>query len=80
VKDAFEPDYVLIQCGVDGLAGDPCAIWNWSLAAAEGSLGWCIARIVNEWGGKKLFLGGGILLKLHNDVTDSVSLLTCRRL
>jgi hypothetical protein len=64
VKDAFEPDYVLIQCGVDGLAGDPCAIWNWSLAAGEGSMGWCITRIVNEWTGKKLFLGGGIQFKL----------------
>ncbi|KAF9459125.1 histone deacetylase complex protein [Collybia nuda] len=55
VKDAFEPDYIIIQCGVDSLAGDPCAIFNWSLH----SLGWCINRVLNQWQGKKLLLGGG---------------------
>jgi histone deacetylase 8 len=60
VKDSFGPDYILVQCGVDGLAGDPCSIWNWSLGNGQGSLGWCIARIVNEWQGRKLFLGGGM--------------------
>ncbi|KAJ6454679.1 hypothetical protein C8R45DRAFT_1111917 [Mycena sanguinolenta] len=59
VRAAFDPDYVVVQCGVDGLAGDPCAIFNWSLGPDEGSLGWCIGRVVNEWGGKKVLLGGG---------------------
>lgn len=59
MKDIFEPDYIVIQCGVDGLAGDPCAIFNLSLGAADGSLGWCIGRVINEWSGKKLLLGGG---------------------
>ncbi|KAJ4473067.1 histone deacetylase 8 [Lentinula aciculospora] len=62
IKDIFNPDYVVVQCGVDGLAGDPkCKVFNWSLdMATEGSLGWCVSRIVNEWkGSRKLFLGGG---------------------
>ncbi|KAJ7322846.1 hypothetical protein DFH08DRAFT_712298 [Mycena albidolilacea] len=59
VHAAFDPDYVVVQCGVDGLAGDPCAIFNWSLGPDEGSIGWCIGRVVNEWCGKKVLLGGG---------------------
>ncbi|KAH7921557.1 Arginase/deacetylase [Leucogyrophana mollusca] len=58
IRDIFDPDYFVIQCGVDGLAGDPLATWNWSLGG-EGSLGWCVGRIVDRWQGKKLFLGGG---------------------
>jgi len=58
-RDIFEPDYVVVQCGVDGLAGDPCATWNWSLGGGDGSMGWCIDRIIKEWPGKKLLLGGG---------------------
>ncbi|KAJ3486563.1 hypothetical protein NLI96_g4154 [Meripilus lineatus] len=59
VKDTFQPDYVVVQCGVDGLVGDPCAVWNWSLGDREGSLGWCIDRICNHWRLKTLLLGGG---------------------
>jgi len=58
VKNAFNPDFVVVQCGVDGLAGDPCGIWNWSLGASEGSFGWCISKIL-AWNCKTLFLGGG---------------------
>ena len=60
VHDIFQPDFVVVQCGVDGLAGDPMATWNWSLGG-EGSLGWCVHRIVHEWQGKKLLLGGGMV-------------------
>ncbi|KIK56614.1 hypothetical protein GYMLUDRAFT_46943 [Collybiopsis luxurians FD-317 M1] len=61
IKDIFKPDYIVIQCGVDGLAGDPkCKAFNWGLDVEEkGSLGWCISRIVDNWKGRKLFLGGG---------------------
>lgn len=58
IKDTFQPDFIVIQCGVDGLAGDPMATWNWSIGGL-GSLGWCIDRIVQTWSGKKLLLGGG---------------------
>lgn len=58
IKDTFQPDFIVVQCGVDGLAGDPMATWNWSIGGL-GSLGWCIDRIVHGWSGKKLLLGGG---------------------
>ncbi|KAG9086435.1 hypothetical protein FS749_003643 [Ceratobasidium sp. UAMH 11750] len=58
------PAYVVVQCGVDGLAGDPHAIWNWDVdVEREGSMGWCVQRImrwVRERAGlKAVFLGGG---------------------
>lgn len=59
VKGAFQPEFVIVQCGVDGLAGDPHAVWNWSLNDGEGSLGWCMDRVCNQWGCKVLMLGGG---------------------
>lgn len=55
VKDAFGPDYIILQCGLDSLAEDPCAMLNWSLA----SLGRCVDRVTNHWSGRKLLLGGG---------------------
>lgn len=48
-----------MQCGVDALAGDPCATSNWCLGGAEGSLGWYLEKVIKEWPGKKLILGGG---------------------
>ncbi|KAJ8702039.1 hypothetical protein PTI98_000787 [Pleurotus ostreatus] len=59
VRDTYNPDFVVVQCGLDALAGDPCATFNWSLGTRDGSLGWCINRIHKEWSGKKLYLGGG---------------------
>ncbi|KAF8962333.1 hypothetical protein BDZ97DRAFT_1122965 [Flammula alnicola] len=59
VKNTFRPDFIVMQCGVDALAGDPCATFNWSLGEAEGSMGWCVQKVVTEWSGKKLLLGGG---------------------
>ncbi|KAH8100349.1 histone deacetylase 8 [Cristinia sonorae] len=59
IKNTFKPDFTVVQCGVDGLAGDPYATWNLSLADGEGSLGWCIDRICSEWACKVLLLGGG---------------------
>ncbi len=38
IKDAFGPQYVVVQCGVDGLNGDPCKAWNWSLFPAAPDL------------------------------------------
>ena len=55
VKDAFHPDYTVVQCGTDGLAGDPCATFNYSL----GTLGECVRQVLHTWPGRKLLLGGG---------------------
>lgn len=63
VRNTFSPDFVVLQCGVDGLAGDPCATFNWSLGDSAGSMGWCVQKVLNEWPGKKLLLGGGDLLR-----------------
>ncbi|KAF8734939.1 deacetylase, partial [Rhizoctonia solani] len=59
------PKYLVVQCGVDGLAGDPYAVWNWDIdVEKEGSLGWCVHRVM-QWTGprggglKIVFLGGG---------------------
>ncbi|PFH50481.1 hypothetical protein AMATHDRAFT_3872 [Amanita thiersii Skay4041] len=59
VKEAFSPDYIILQCGCDGLSGDPCAKFNWSLGDEEGSFGWCVQRVVKQWRVKTLLLGGG---------------------
>ena len=59
IKNDFRPDYVVVQCGLDGLAGDPCKVWNWSLDGKAGSLGWCVRRVTEDWNLKTLFLGGG---------------------
>lgn len=64
IRNTFKPDYVVLQCGVDALAGDPCATFNWSLGDHIGSMGWCIQKVVNEWPGKKLLLGGGLYITL----------------
>lgn len=63
IKDTFDPDFTVVQCGVDGLAGDPMATWNWCLGG-PGSFGWCIERVVHNWQGKKLLLGGGEYFQL----------------
>ncbi|KAH9177824.1 Arginase/deacetylase [Lactarius sanguifluus] len=54
---AFAPDYLVLQCGVDGLAGDPIGAWNWSLGG-EGGLAWFVQRILDS-SAKVLLLGGG---------------------
>ena len=59
IKGAFEPDYVVVQCGVDGLSGDPMAIWNWNIDMSEkGSMGWILNEIFG-WRSRTLLLGGG---------------------
>jgi histone deacetylase 8 len=57
VRKVFHPDFLVLQCGVDGLSGDPCATWNWSLGSSEGSLGWCLSQVL-DWDCKILLLGG----------------------
>lgn len=52
---AFQPNAVVIQCGADGIHGDPLgATFN----LTEVALGFCIKEILN-WRLPSLFLGGG---------------------
>jgi histone deacetylase 8 len=59
VLGAFAPDYIVLQCGVDGLAGDPVGAWNWTLGG-EGGLAWCVQRVL-DFPAKVLLLGGGMV-------------------
>ncbi|KAF8056680.1 histone deacetylase 8 [Lyophyllum atratum] len=54
VKDAFSPDYIVLQCGVDALAGDPCAVGNWNLEGLGN-----VVRCALGWGVPVMLLGGG---------------------
>ena len=53
------PDFVIIQCGLDGLAGDLIATCNWCLDGVR-FLRWCITQRLRDCQGKKLLLGGGM--------------------
>jgi histone deacetylase 8 len=61
----FAPDYIVLQCGVDGLAGDPIGAWNWSLGG-EGGLAWFVRRVL-DYSAKVLLLGGGTLFRWSMD-------------
>ncbi|PSC69225.1 Histone deacetylase 8 [Micractinium conductrix] len=52
---AFQPDVVVLQCGVDGLAHDPLA-GSWSLTPAAYARA---AELAASWGRPLLLLGGG---------------------
>ncbi|PVG00820.1 Arginase/deacetylase [Serendipita vermifera] len=59
IRQAFDPQYLIIQCGADGLAGDPMGVWNWEVdPSVAGSMGWCVKRAI-DWGCKTILLGGG---------------------
>ncbi|EJD52342.1 Arginase/deacetylase [Auricularia subglabra TFB-10046 SS5] len=61
VCQAFQPDAVVVQCGADGLAGDPCGVWNWSLSAGSEcgmGMGDVVSRVLS-WRIPTLLLGGG---------------------
>ncbi|POY75128.1 hypothetical protein BMF94_1758 [Rhodotorula taiwanensis] len=54
VASAYDADAIVLQLGVDGLAGDPCKEWNLSLSA----LGFALERVLS-WNKRTLLLGGG---------------------
>ncbi|KAG6840696.1 hypothetical protein C0991_004999 [Blastosporella zonata] len=54
VRAAFDPDYIVLQCGVDALSGDPCGVGNWSLQG----LGDAVTSVLG-WGLPSMLLGGG---------------------
>lgn len=54
LAEAWDPEMVVVQCGVDGLAGDPMAVWNLSASAYVAA----IQRVL-RWKKPTLLLGGG---------------------
>ncbi|KAG6816139.1 hypothetical protein H0H87_008374 [Tephrocybe sp. NHM501043] len=54
VKNAFDPDYIVLQCGVDALSGDPCGVGNWNLDG----LGQVVTSVLN-FDVPVMLLGGG---------------------
>ncbi|OXC68348.1 hypothetical protein AYX13_03051 [Cryptococcus neoformans] len=58
IRDAWDPDYVILQLGTDGLPGDRVGQYgNWSVDG-EGGIKWVVQR-VKEWGKKVCVTGGG---------------------
>jgi hypothetical protein len=58
VKRAWRPDFVVVCCGVDGLAGDGKGVWNLSTGEDPGDLGWAVRQIC-DWQLGTVLLGGG---------------------
>ena len=54
VRDRFEPEAVVVQCGADGLHGDPMQSFNLTVQG----LGNCVSFIL-DWHLPTLLLGGG---------------------
>ena len=57
VVRAFNPAAFVIQCGADGLTGDPCRVWNWGIGG-EGGMGWIVEQVLT-FNLPTLLLGGG---------------------
>jgi len=58
VRKAFDPDYIVVQLGMDGLPGDPVGQYGaWSIEG-DGGVRWCIERMM-EWDRPLCVLGGG---------------------
>jgi len=58
IKKAFDPDYIVLQLGTDGLTGDPIGRYGaWSVDG-EGGVVWCVEK-VKGWGRPTCVLGGG---------------------
>lgn len=58
VKQAFDPDYIVLQLGADGLPGDPIGQWGAWNSGGIGGMAWC-AKQVQSWGLPMCVLGGG---------------------
>lgn len=58
IKEAWAPDYVVLQLGVDGLPGDHIGQWGaWSPHGVGGST-WVVQQVLG-WGVPACVLGGG---------------------
>lgn len=58
LKSAWRPDFVIVCCGVDGLADDGKGVWNLSSGEEPGGLGWVVRQIC-DWQLGTVLLGGG---------------------
>jgi histone deacetylase 1/2 len=58
IKNAFDPDYIVLQLGVDGLPGDKVGQWGGWSTEGEGGISWCVEK-VKSWGLGLCVLGGG---------------------
>ena len=58
VKEAYEPDYVVLQLGVDGLPRDRVGQYGAWAVEGDGGVAWCIEK-VKAWGLPLCVLGGG---------------------
>ncbi|WVR06889.1 hypothetical protein IAU60_003925 [Kwoniella sp. DSM 27419] len=58
IYSAWDPDYIVLQLGVDGLPGDRVGQYgNWGMEG-EGGIKWCVDQ-VKGWGKKLCITGGG---------------------
>ena len=58
VREAFNPDYVVLQLGVDGFPGDRVGqVGAWGVEG-EGGMRWCVEKVMG-WGRPLCVLGGG---------------------
>jgi histone deacetylase 1/2 len=58
IFQAFNPDYVVLQLGVDGLPGDEIGRFGGWSTEGDGGVRWCVDE-VKGWGRKLCVLGGG---------------------
>lgn len=58
VMAAWDPDYVVLQLGVDGLPGDPIGQYGAWGVSGEGSTTWVVSQ-VKSWARPTCLLGGG---------------------
>lgn len=58
IRKAFDPDYVVVQLGADGLPGDPIGRWGGWSVEGDGGMVWYMDRI-RSWGIPVCVLGGG---------------------
>ena len=58
VKEAFKPDYVVLQLGVDGLPRDRVGQFGAWAVEGQGGLRWCVQKI-KDWGVPLCVTGGG---------------------
>lgn len=58
IKTAFDPDYIVLQLGADGLPEDPIGRWGAWAIRGVGGMTWYVDR-VRSWGIPVCVLGGG---------------------